>query len=337
MNDKEQDILEYVGDIDQLITLREGTLRGGFQEGVRAAEISNGGNLSATLLPDRCIDIYQIRYKGKNLNYIAPCGTVGSQYYDARGSEWLRGFYVGFLTTCGLQHIGGPIIVNGEERGQHGRISYAPAEDLRFVRSNVDGVPALSVEGTMREARIFGENLRLHRKVEFVYENDSILLTDRIENCGYGERQFIYALHLNYGYPLLEEGTELIFDALETIPRDENAARHLNSFRQVDQPEYPYPERCYFHKLKQDDQGMTEYTIFNRKRGIGVNVTYDGNDLPYFCQWKMLGKGEYVMGLEPMNVFLDGPKIGEPGCSAPVLRPGESKEYRVAFRFLDRL
>jgi hypothetical protein len=51
----------------------------------------------------------------------------------------------------------------------------------------------------------------------------------------------------------------------------------------------------------------------------------------------MLGKGEYVMGLEPMNIFLDGPKIGEEGCIAPVLGPGESKTYRIRIDFIDQL
>lgn len=82
---------------------------------------------------------------------------------------------------------------------------------------------------------------------------------------------------------------------------------------------------------------MSQYTVFNEKRGIGVNIQYDGNDLPFFCQWKMLGKGEYVMGMEPMNAFLDGPKPGQEGCQAPILKPGESKSYTVKMNFMDKL
>lgn len=329
--------LEHIGDLDQLMSLREGVLTGGFQEGVRVMEVHNGGNLSATVLPGRCMDLYQVRYKGKNMSYIAPCGIVGPEYYDAQGTRWLRSFFVGLLTTCGLQHFGNPQVINGEELGLHGRISSTPAENVLYKRGVNGETPTITLEGTMREARIFGENLTLHRKLEFAYEDDSILLTDTVTNHGFGDRQFVYALHLNYGYPLLEAGTELILDTLETTPREENAAKHLDSWRQVDPPEYPYPERCYFHKLRQDAGGKTGYTLFNRSRSIGVSVEYDGNDLPYFCQWKMLGKGEYVLGLEPMNVFLDGPKIGQEGCTAPVLSPGGQKEYKVRLRFIDHL
>ncbi len=334
---EENRLFEYIGDPDQLMTLHEATLSGGFQDGVRIIEISNGGHLSASILPDRCMDLYQVRYKGQNLGYIAPCGIVGPQYYDRSGTQWLRGFFVGLMTTCGLQHIGGPVTVDGEERGLHGRISYAPAENVKYERRLDSGAPSLVLEGTMREARLFGENLRLSRRLEFEYTNDCIVLTDTITNCGFGDRQFLYALHLNYGFPLLEEGAEMIIDSSEVIPRDGEAAKHLDSWQEISAPNYPYPERCYFHKLNERTNDLSGYTLFNRKRGIGVRADFDTGELPYFCQWKMLGKGEYVMGLEPMNAFLDGPKIGEPGCGAPSLPPGASKTYRIKLSFIDKL
>ena len=70
---------------------------------------------------------------------------------------------------------------------------------------------------------------------------------------------------------------------------------------------------------------------------IGVRVSWKHADLPYFCQWKMLGKGEYVLGMEPLNAPLDGKKIGEEGCLAPVLQPGESKTYSLHFSFIEEL
>lgn len=331
-----QERLEYIGDADQLMSLREAVLTDGFQKGVQVIEVANGGNLSVTVLPGRCMDLYQVRYKGKNMNYIAPCGIVAPEYYDAQGMRWLRSFFVGMLTTCGLQNLGKPAEKDGEELGLHGRIANTPAENVKYERGVKGEKPVITLEGTMREARIFGENLTLHRKLEFEYEKDSILMTDTITNHGFGNRQFVYALHLNYGYPLLEEGTKIILDSLETVPREAHAAKYADTWRQVEAPQYPYPERCYFHKVQKDQNGMAEYTIFNEKRNIGVNIQYDGNNLPFFCQWKMLGKGEYVMGMEPMNTFMDGPKAGQEGCSAPILKPGESKTYEVRMNFIEK-
>ncbi len=333
-----KETLGYVGDLNQLLSLQEGTLTGGFQDGVRIMEVHNGGNLSATVLPGRCMDIYQVRYKGKNLNYLAPCGIVAPEYYDAQGARWLRSFFVGMLTTCGLQHLGGPLVKpDGEELGLHGRIANTPAENVKYAYGTKDENLTLTLEGTMREARIFGENLTLHRKLEFEHETDIIVFTDTITNHGFGDAQFVYSLHLNYGYPLLEEGAKLLFDSLEVTPRDAEAAKHMDDWREVEAPQYPYPERCYFHKLAKDEQGMTGYTIFNEKRSIGVKVEYDGNDFPFFCEWKMLGKGEYVVGLEPLNVELDGQKVGQEGCAAPILGPGESKTYQVKMTFIDQV
>lgn len=333
-----QKIREYIGDENQLMPFQLGKLAGGFQDGVSFAEIGNGGNLSVTVLPDRCMDIYQVRYKGKNINYLATCGIIAPEYYDAQGYRWLRSFFVGMLTTLGLQHLGKPSVrPDGEELGLHGRIDNTPAEQVRYTRGIEGNQPTLLLEGCMREARLFGENLTLHRSLKFKYEEDCIWLKDTVTNHGFGSQPFVYGLHLNYGYPLLDEGVKLIMDSQKVIPREENAARHIDTWQQVEAPQHPYPERCYFHELKKDKNGISQYTLFNEKRKIGVNVRYEKEYLPFFCQWKMMGKGEYVMGLEPMNVFMDGPKIGEPGCMAPVLEPGESIDYTVKISFIDQI
>lgn len=334
----DQKLLSHVGDLNQLLSVQEGTLSGGFQEGVKFLEVHNGGNLSATILPGRCMDIYQVRYKGKNLNYLAPCGIVAPEFFDAADNQWLRTFFVGMLTTIGLQHIGVPrVSPEGEKQGLHGRIGNTPAENVSWKRDLKDGHLTLEVEGTMREARIFGENLTLRRRISFEYEKDAIVFTDTITNHGFGDRPFVYGLHLNYGYPLLEEGTKILVDSESFVSRTEEAARYADTHLQIEEPGYPYPERCYFHQVAKDEQGRSSYTIFNEKRGIGVHVDYPGADLPYFCEWKMLGKGEYALGMEPLNSCLDGPKIGDPDCPAPVLAPGESKTYRVELQFIDQI
>ena len=333
-----KEVREYIGDWNQMISVQEATLNGGFQEGVKVVEVHNGGNLSATVLPGRCMDLYQVRYKGKNMNYLAPCKIVAPEYYDARGAAWLRNFFVGMTSTLGLQHIGQACVLeSGQEVGLHGRIANAPAEDVRCSRGVKGETPTLTLEGTMREAMMFGENLTLHRELAFTYEEDSIVMTDTITNHGFGDRQFLYGLHLNYGYPLLEEGVKLILDTEKVTPATQDAADKFESWQEIEAPSYPCPERCYYHKLKKDENGMVQYTLFNEKRGIGVNVQYDGNELPYFIEWKMLNKEEYVLGLEPFNVDPTGPKLNEKGCGAPILGAGESKTYTIRFRFIDKL
>ena len=332
-----QNLYDYIGETDQLISVRDARLLGGRQDGVRMIQVDNGGALECTILPGRAMDLYQVRYKGANLNYIAPCGIVAPGYYDARGTEWLRGFFVGFLTTCGLQHIGSPIEISGEQRGLHGREANCPAEDVRVTRERTDESMQIAVAGTMREARLFGENLRLHRSYGFHYGEDAFTLTDTVTNCGFGAQPFLLSYHINFGYPLLCEDTVILLDSLHIEPRDGHAAEHMDSWQSIEPPAYPYQERCYFHELAQDAEGRSGYTVYHPKRRIGVRVSWKHDDLPCFCQWKMLGKGEYVLGMEPLNAPLDGKKIGEEGCLAPVLQPGESKSYRIQFSFIEDL
>ena len=329
----------YIASPDQLMTVYDGTLSGGYAEGVRFMEVHNGGNLSATVLPGRCMDIYQVRYKGQNLNFIGNCGIVAAPYYDAQRNRWLRSFFAGMLTTMGLQNAGGAYTdASGDERGQHGRIANTPAENAYYERRLTDGIPEVVLTGTMRETAFGKGNFTLKRTLRFRYGEDAIEITDSITNHDYTERPYAYGLHLNYGYPLLEEGTELLFDAEESRALDEASAPYFSNIHTMEAPVTEGQKNLEFlHHLKQDADGLSEYTVFNRKRGLGVHVSFRGDDFPAFNEWKYIAKGEYVVALEPVVLNMDGPKLGEPGCTAPTLGPGETRDYHYTLTFIDRL
>lgn len=71
-----REILKYIGDFSQLFGTKEYTLHGGKAEGVRAVDVKNGSGLEFTVLPDRCMDIAWLSYKGNNLSYISKTGIV---------------------------------------------------------------------------------------------------------------------------------------------------------------------------------------------------------------------------------------------------------------------
>ena len=74
MNYQEQ--RPYVGNLRQLFGLRESRLAGGKADGVRIVDIHNGGDLALCVAADRCMDIPEVRYRGRVLNYITPNGIV---------------------------------------------------------------------------------------------------------------------------------------------------------------------------------------------------------------------------------------------------------------------
>jgi len=59
-----REILKYVGDLSQMLGTRDYTLNGGKAQGVRAIDVRNGAGLEFTVLPDRCLDIAWLSYKG---------------------------------------------------------------------------------------------------------------------------------------------------------------------------------------------------------------------------------------------------------------------------------
>lgn len=328
---------EKIGHPDQLMSYKEGVLTDGAGEGVRFVQVENGGNLSACIVPDRGMDLFQVRYKGKNMGYIAPCGIRSNHDYDGMDDHFLYNWFVGQLTTMGLGNIGTAKRAYGEMQGLHGCQNNTAAENYSYERHISEEGMALTVKGTMREGGIFKGSLKRTREIRFWEGKDEIVVRDTVTNTGFLPREFALLYHINFGYPLLDAGTRVLLDTKKVTPRTEEAARFADTWNRIEEPAVPYPERCYFHEVKSGRDGKSEYTIFNSRLGIGVRVTYPHDLLPYFCEWKMLGKGEYVLGMEPMNMPLDGPAPGEDGSQAPCLNAGESRTYEIVLDYVDHL
>ena len=92
----------YIGNDAQLFSVKEYTLTQGKARGVRAVDVSTAAGLDYTVLPDRCMDIHQVRFHGKNACLLTPTGIVAPAYYDDAGEGLLKSFTGGFLTTCGF-------------------------------------------------------------------------------------------------------------------------------------------------------------------------------------------------------------------------------------------
>ena len=77
---------------------------------------------------------------------------------------------------------------------------------------------------------------------------------------------------------------------------------------------------------------MATVGLRNAQQHLGVEITYDKKVLDHFVQWKMLGKGEYAIGLEPCNATIDGRADARENGSLKYLAPGEEVvcRFRVA-------
>ncbi len=147
------EIERRVGGMGQLGGIRHCELVEGRARGVRAAVVDTGAGLSFTVLPDRGLDIADCTFKGTGLVYHAPGGIAHPAFHDPAGSEWLRVFFGGLLTTCGLTYFGDPGRDGAEDLGLHGRYSSLPARQVCDLSRWEGDEYVLEMTGEVEETR----------------------------------------------------------------------------------------------------------------------------------------------------------------------------------------
>lgn len=312
----------YIGHESQLGGVEEHRLVGGKGDGMRILEVNNGRGMELTISPDRCLDIARLRFRGINMSYFSPCGYVAPAYYEATGTNWLKSFTAGFLTTCGLQAVGSPCTDEGEVLPLHGSIGNTPAEHVYWQEDE----EKITLYAVVRDEVIFGRKLVLKRKIEISRRENSFNIFDEIENTGDRTEPMEILYHMNMGYPLLDEESIVTIPAKEVVPRDDHAAEDLVNWMHMETPQAGYQERCYYHKFGSEEGRAS---IYQPKLGVGLTITFDAEELDGFVEWKMMGVRDYVLGLECGNCYPDGRDVMRKTDMLKYLHPGEKKCYGV--------
>ena len=179
---------------------------------------------------DRAGDIARLQNKGVNYGFFGPCGFVAPAFYDKEGIGFLKSFTAGFFTTCGLTCVGSPCGDDGEILPLHGTLSNIPCE-----RYNVeDDGAALIITVFVRDAALFGHQLMLKRVYRVSLTENTLDLTDTVENIGPTATPLQVLYHCNFGYPLLTENSELTIPSLAVAPRNDHAAEGIADWQKVE-------------------------------------------------------------------------------------------------------
>lgn len=322
-------LLRYVGNQSQLGGTRHYTLSEGWGRNMRCIDVDSGSGLKYTIVPDRGMDISLASFKGTNLVYLTCNSETHPAFYEPENIGWLRTFNGGLLTTCGLTYLGAPVNDNGEELGLHGRYSTIPAKHVSDLSQWEGDEYIIKVTGTSEEGFLFGNKLRLERELMTVAGKNTIHITDTVTNFGFNPSPFTILYHMNLGYPLLNENAELLIDPASTTPRDEIAQKGINDIRKFTGPQPGFREQVFDHLMKAETNGMASVTLLNKGLGISLQIRFDTSTLPYLVQWKNMGQGDYVLGLEPCNTPGKNRKLLRESKMLPVLGPGESRTHRV--------
>ena len=335
-------LLARMGNSGQLAGLRRFRFCEGRAKGVEAIEFRTGGGLEFTVLPGRCMDIASLAYRGVPVSYLAKPGIVAPEFYEPEGIGWLRNFFAGMLTTCGLTNVGpggnfhDPML--GEiPTGLHGRIANTPAEQVGCSETWRGDELELRASGKMREAMLHAEHLTLTREITATLGAKSLRISDTVENEGFLPRPLMLLYHINVGYPVLDAGSRLICAARSVEANSPDAAAAVSECRTMHAPVNAMPEKVYFHDLACDSGPDAEcgVALVNDALELGCYVKFSKNQLPEFTEWKQLGEAEYVVGLEPGNCRPSGMAAQERRGGLEILPPGGVKRVELELGILD--
>lgn len=317
----------YIGHDSQLSGCYRFVYDDGPAKGLQAVEVYHQTGLRYTVLLSRGMDIGYASYKGSSFVHVGKSGFTSPVYFQNGGKEWGRAFGAGLVTTCGLDNVGPGFEKNREIYGDHDRFSSLTAEQVSVRRLETDGGDCFEISGVIRQAALFGENFLVTRTIRSSGANNSIELTDTIQNRAFEPHPLMVLYHCNFGYPLLSERSQLKFKAEHSKPRDAEAAKGFEKFRTILPPTSGFAEQVFYHS------GVNTAELRNEE--FDVRMTWDNKALPCFTQWNMFGAGNYVLGLEPGNCYPVGREEYLASGRAEYLEPGQKKKISLRFEIIE--
>lgn len=328
-----QELYRHVGSMQQMAYARNCTIEEGRANGLRAVLVKNA-DMQFLVMADKSMDIASLEYKGMNLNFTSKPGLNGRNPFDTHGEEALRSIMGGLFFTCGLENICAPCTTDGKDYPMHGRMRTTPAEHVCADAFWQDGEYLLKVSGEMREAELFGENMVLRRTITSAFDSGKISICDRVENQSPRTETMMLLYHCNFGYPFLQSGVRLLIPTKKATPRESWSGEHMDRWNVMDEPSDGEQEYVYIHELAADEDGNTFAAIVNDELGIGVKISFNRKQLPYFMEWKSVASGDYVIGLEPSNSSVYGRKYHEEQNTLHTLAPYGSETVEWSFTIL---
>ncbi|NQU25402.1 MAG: aldose 1-epimerase family protein [Candidatus Nealsonbacteria bacterium] len=310
------------------------TLRGGLRDGVDVIEVNNGA-FRFVVVPTRGMGIWRAALGDLRLGWNSPVtGPVhprAVRLWEPSGIGWLDGFDE-MLVRCGLESNGAPEF---DDAGRlvyplHGKIANLPAH---HVEVSIDGDSGeIAVRGTVDEARLFGNKLRLVSTITTTVGRPGMTVTDEITNVSAEPSELELLYHVNFGAPLLDPGSKVVLPVSKVAPRDEVAVGNVAEWDTYG-PETPgAAEAVFFFELASGYDGRTQTLLHNAAGDRGVSLKFDRNELPYFTLWKnrQAAVDGYVTGMEPAINFPNAKSFEKQQGRVATLRPGETRRFELS-------
>lgn len=327
--------MEYVINPRQLGGIDAYTIDDGEGRGVRALCVDTGGGLRYRVLVDRGLDIDQAFFNGHSLAFLSHKGVTPPTRALDRGTDWLKGFPGGLITSCGPLNIGGPSEVDGVRYAMHGSHSNTAATIESILQPDpVRGREEMTITATMRHGALYGPALDFRRSITSTLGSNVIRISDEFYNAFNAPCPHAWLLHINFGYPLLAPGTRFCYASTGLKQRDGDA---VSKARFAEREPHVFPEPSDAHRSGEHafsylnpavpaDCRVT-VGIVNPSLKLGVAVRYDALQFPQCGLWQHFDRGEYVAALEPMNGSVEGRAVDIARGIADTIEPRGIRRY----------
>jgi hypothetical protein len=338
------------GHLSQFGGVRLVTSDNGPSRGVRLLEFRTGTGFDFEVAVERGFDVGRCGYRGASLAWIPPTLLPAPWYFEQQTEfGWLRSALGGLNNTCGLVHIGNPETADvrhynfparpQERYGVHDRAALIPAELLSFGERWVADECFIEASGRVTQAQAYGENLVLTRTYRATLGRSAFVMEDIVENRGFLPAEHMLLYHLNIGFPFVDEGAELIAPFVGppkllfgTADLDDDA-----SWSRFIAPQSGWIQQTFEHDLAADADGRVHVAIANPRlgpNGTAAVVSYEKRSMPRYIEWRMMGEGQYAVGIEPCTNGFGREAVKQAG-ELIVLQPGESRSYRTEICVLE--
>ena len=289
------ELLKKLGNIDQIAGVREAQLLRGRGEGIQLAEFYNAAGLRFSVVPDRCMDLYDFSYKGINLSFQSKNGLTSPQAFSPANGEFAEQWPGGMLVTCGLDNVGGHAS-NGGVFPTHGRTSHVPAKNFGTEAYWEGDRYVLRATGEVHQTKMYSRHLSIRRTIETALDEKVVKIHDIITNFEPVDEPYMMLYHLNFGYPQLQADS-----CVECSKADLTAGNPIStdSVHMMDPVDGRGEEMYYRTNMGDRACGV----IYNEALELGAYVAFDTKNLPNMLQWKNMRSHDYVLALEPCNTW----------------------------------
>ena len=326
----------------QIGGIETSVLDDGLGRGTRIAWVNTGSGLRYKVVIDRGLDIVDAFYNQHSLVWLSHAGVTAPRPDANKGLEWLWTFGGGLLTTCGLTHVGGPENdASASAACTGGSATSPPRSNPSSSPTSTAGNPEMSITALVKESRVFGPNLELRRTISSTLGEPTIRIHDVVTNVGNSRTPHMILYHCNYGWPLVDEGTKIVWKGRLRVARLWTWTMPSSTTRTISAP-----ARVPWSGIGARARPAASSTSRPTRTACAPSAcTTRSSDWPSPCgtrrsncpslaNWQHWGPGEYVTGLEPGT----NPPIGQGKAREQKqllhLDPGQSRTYDLEIRVL---